>query len=262
MELSLRVIARLADLAPWLVLGMALEQVALADPRRPFRSAPFNLVYLVIVTAWQVVMFAAVSAYFARLFAALPTVVDLRLPPDAPRWWILAVGFACLMLRDFFYYWFHRLQHASKWLWWEHELHHSDPNMNVTTGARHHWVEMPLLIVFQIVPFMLLVRMDPAIAFAASLCGDVLGCFTHMNTRVSLGRLAWVVTNPQLHRIHHSVEPQHWNRNFAAYCPLWDVLFGTYYAPQPGEFPATGLRSGYVPNWLQAFAIRLPRRAK
>lgn len=34
------------------------------------------------------------------------------------------LGFAWLGARDFFYYWFHRLQHASKWLWAEHALHH------------------------------------------------------------------------------------------------------------------------------------------
>jgi sterol desaturase/sphingolipid hydroxylase (fatty acid hydroxylase superfamily) len=34
-----------------------------------------------------------------------------------------ALAFCWLAMRDFFYYWLHRLQHASKWLWAEHELH-------------------------------------------------------------------------------------------------------------------------------------------
>ena len=34
------------------------------------------------------------------------------------------------------------------------------------------------------------------------------------------------------------------DKNFAAYFPIWDVLFGTYWHPRKGEFPPTGLHSG------------------
>lgn len=35
--------------------------------------------------------------------------------------------------------------------------------------------------------------------------------------------------------------PQYRDRNFAAFFPLWDVLFGTYFAPARDEFPPTGV---------------------
>ena len=44
------------------------------------------------------------------------------------------------------------------------------------------------------------------------------------------------------HRIHHSREIAHRDKNFAVYFPIWDVLFGTYYAPAREEFPATGIQ--------------------
>ena len=50
-----------------------------------------------------------------------------------------------------------------------------------------------------------------------------------------------MLAGPQIHRIHHSRMPQHLDRNFAAYFPIWDVIFGTYYHPKPAEFPATGV---------------------
>ena len=34
---------------------------------------------------------------------------------------------------------------------------------------------------------------------------------------------------------------KHLNRNFAAFFPMWDVLFGTFWKPAPGEYPETGL---------------------
>jgi len=35
-------------------------------------------------------------------------------------------------------------------------------------------------------------------------------------------------------------ESEHRNKNFAAYFPIWDRLFGTLHVPQPGERPTTG----------------------
>ena len=46
---------------------------------------------------------------------------------------------------------------------------------------------------------------------------------------------------PQGHRIHHSRLDQHHDKNYAAYFPVWDLLFGTYHHPARDEFPPTGL---------------------
>ncbi|MBK8742853.1 MAG: hypothetical protein IPM02_26780 [Betaproteobacteria bacterium] len=40
------------------------------------------------------------------------------------------------------------------------------------------------------------------------------------------------MTSPAAHRIHHSIEQPHRDRNFAALFPVWDVLFGTYVRPR------------------------------
>ncbi|MFI4904937.1 MAG: sterol desaturase family protein, partial [Burkholderiales bacterium] len=68
--------------------------------------------------------------------------------------------------------------------------------------------------------------------------------FIHANVRLPLGGLTRVVVGPQAHRIHHSLEDAHADRNFAAVFPLWDILFGTFCAPRAGEYPRTGLHSG------------------
>jgi sterol desaturase/sphingolipid hydroxylase (fatty acid hydroxylase superfamily) len=64
--------------------------------------------------------------------------------------------------------------------------------------------------------------------------------FTHTNLRLSLGPLTPVVCGPQVHRIHHSRLPEHQDKNFAQMFPFIDVVFGTYWAPERGEFPPTG----------------------
>jgi sterol desaturase/sphingolipid hydroxylase (fatty acid hydroxylase superfamily) len=67
------------------------------------------------------------------------------------------------------------------------------------------------------------------------------GYIIHMNFRLHLGPLATVLVGPQGHRIHHSIVPEHINKNYAAFFPIWDILFGTFHRPKAGEYPATGL---------------------
>src|SRR6185369_1324115 len=146
--------------------------------------------------------------------------------------------------RDFFYYWFHRWQHHSKWLWAQHALHHSDPHINVTTAIRHHWLEVPLNAVFVTVPLYALFK-PPVITIPSAYAFVYLvGFLIHCNVRLDAGPFAKIVVSPHNHYIHHSREPQHRDKNFAQLFPLWDVLFGTYYAPRADEFPETGLSSG------------------
>ena len=58
---------------------------------------------------------------------------------------------------------------------------------------------------------------------------------------VSAFLLTGVVTGPQYHRIDHSIESNHLGKNYAAFFPIWDWIFGTYCRPAKGEWPETGL---------------------
>src|SRR5262249_9963402 len=57
--------------------------------------------------------------------------------------------------------------------------------------------------------------------------------FNHGNVRLPgwLDRLLrLVVVTPEMHRVHHSVDPRETNSNFGFNLPWWDFLFGTYKA--------------------------------
>jgi sterol desaturase/sphingolipid hydroxylase (fatty acid hydroxylase superfamily) len=48
--------------------------------------------------------------------------------------------------------------------------------------------------------------------------------------------LRWAVVTPDMHRVHHSIDPRESNSNFGFSLPWWDRLFGTYRAaPQAGH---------------------------
>ena len=93
-------------------------------------------------------------------------------------------------------------------------------------------ITIPMAILFDLSP-----QAGGAIGFAFS----AWTFFIHANLKLGLGRLSWLVDGPQVHRIHHSKLPEHFDRNFAAFFPIWDVIFGTYYHPRRGEFPPTGV---------------------
>jgi sterol desaturase/sphingolipid hydroxylase (fatty acid hydroxylase superfamily) len=143
--------------------------------------------------------------------------------------------------------------------------------MNVTTNVRHYWTETMLYALAIYLPMAILFRLPPVTVYAIAIGSASWGFFIHSNLRIELGGGSWVAGAPQVHRIHHSRLPEHADKNFAAYFPIWDVLFGTYWHPRKGEFPPTGLHSGEriesiwlllvwpLKLWLKRVLERLPR---
>jgi sterol desaturase/sphingolipid hydroxylase (fatty acid hydroxylase superfamily) len=172
------------------------------------------------------------------------------LPTVGPVLKVLAMIFVPLLLHDFWFYWVHRIEHKVPLFWAFHRLHHSDERMNTTTYMRDHFLQNGLIRaffpVFTLGLFIdLSLRQAGQAAFYSTLFLVLLSMFYHSAIRVSLPWLDRIVVTPQVHRIHHSTHPQHYNRNFADALPIFDILFGTYHRPVRDEFPATGLGPEY-----------------
>jgi sterol desaturase/sphingolipid hydroxylase (fatty acid hydroxylase superfamily) len=150
---------------------------------------------------------------------------------------LAVLAFVPLLVFDFFYYWFHRLQHVSRWLWEQHKLHHTDDALNVTTSLRSHWTEMAFRSILISIPMGMLFKITPVDAGIVTMFIGQWGYLIHANIRLPLGPLTPILCGPQAHRIHHSILPKHANHNFAAFFPIWDILFGTFYHPRRNEFP-------------------------
>jgi sterol desaturase/sphingolipid hydroxylase (fatty acid hydroxylase superfamily) len=155
-------------------------------------------------------------------------------------WWFLLSVIIMLLASDFLGYVVHRVQHKIPVLWAMHSLHHSAEALSIITGARHFWLEDAInSVVFSVVAIVFKIPLEVVTTVTAlTIMPEAL---THMNSRISLGRFALCLNNPQYHRIHHSVEPQHRDKNFCKMLPLFDVIFGTAWKPGKDEFPATGL---------------------
>ncbi|HZM95138.1 MAG TPA: sterol desaturase family protein [Vicinamibacterales bacterium] len=238
----------LALLIPFALTGLLVEAFHVAQARQSgyTRNLALNVLCTILYFAGDMVAGTFFSFCLAKLIRALPGAGVFALPTPDRLTPLYVVGVTALWLAigDFFNYWWHRLQHTSTWLWAQHEVHHSDEHLNVTSAYRHHWLESPFKTVAMVAPITYLFVPVPAIAATVSLTGLGLTFFAHMNARIGFGPLNWILLTPQMHRIHHSRESEHRDRNFAFIFPLWDVLFGTYYHPHSIEYPATGLASG------------------
>jgi len=197
------------------------------------------------------------------------------LPVFGPLLEVLAMIFVPLFLHDLWFYWAHRLEHKVPALWAFHKLHHSDENMNASTWARDHFMQAAWTAFFPIFTLGLVLDLSLAEAGKAALYSNLflmaLSMFYHSAIRVQLPWLDRILVTPQVHRIHHSTSPEHYNRNFADGLPLFDMIFGTYHCPDRDEFPATGLGAEYPaphsiwsaqfgPLWAVARMLVLKRR--
>jgi len=139
-----------------------------------------------------------------------------------------------LFLLDLAIYLQHRLFHYVPVLWRLHRMHHSDLDVDVTTGSRFHPVEILLSLCIKFLVVNPLGASPLAVLlFEIALNGTAM--FNHSNVRVPpvIERvLRLLVVTPDMHRVHHSVVRLETDSNFGFNFPWWDRLFGTY-RPQP-----------------------------
>ena len=169
---------------------------------------------------------------------------------------IIAAPVLGAIIYDFFFYWFHRAQH--RWFWRFHAVHHSIRELNAVNS--YHHISEP---VFQAIGIAL-----PASLFACDtgttvpLMAVLLhlhASYIHSPTRLHFGPLRALICDNRFHRLHHSLEERHFDRNFGAFTTLWDQLFGTACFPETGEWPATGIAGVDQPASIAAWVL-LPRR--
>ena len=238
----------------WILVLALLTAWELANPQGTqrlgsrLRGLLFWALFIPVASALHLLLAGAWAALGVRPLLSLPLFQPIAfLGPVAA----LAAVLVAWAINDFFFYWCHRIQHRFLWRW--HAVHHSIRDLNAV-NSYHHVSEALMSLVLFSVPTSLIVSDAAA---AVPLIGLVMWLqivWIHSPTRASLGPLrAWFVDN-RYHRLHHSLEERHFDRNFGAFTTLWDRLFGTHCAPEPGEWPDVGLAGVAEPadlgDWL------------
>ncbi len=144
-----------------------------------------------------------------------------------PVW--LALPLAVITL-DFIIYLQHVMFHAIPLLWRLHMVHHADLDLDVTSGARFHPIEIILSMGIKLAS-VVLIGASPEAVIIFELLLNMSAMFNHSNVKIPKKMdtiLRYFIVTPDMHLIHHSVVPEETNRNFGFSLPWWDRLLGTY----------------------------------
>lgn len=143
-----------------------------------------------------------------------------------PAWGRVVVGI--LMMDLTFYYW-HWANHRIPLLWRFHNVHHLDPDMDVSTSFRFHFVEILYSTAFRILQVVVL-GIAPLTYVVYETIFACCTMFHHSNLRLPLQLerlLNKVIVTPRMHGIHHSVVKGETNSNYSVVFRCWDWLHRT-----------------------------------
>jgi len=209
-------------------ISMAIwEQV---NPRRVLNTSKGN--------RWVVnLSITFIDAFIIRLIFPMAA-IGIALIAQEQKWGLFnriamdgwAIGITAILLFDLTIYFQHVAFHSIPLFWRLHMVHHTDLDIDVTTGARFHPVEILLSMAIKMGVIILIgAPAYSVLIFEILLNGTSM--FNHSNIFISpsIDRiLRLLVVTPDMHRVHHSVIIRETNSNFGFNFPWWDRVFRTY----------------------------------
>ncbi len=140
-----------------------------------------------------------------------------------PTWFQAVLAF---LLMDLTFYWWHRANHRIPLLWRFHNVHHFDPDLDLSTAFRFHFVELAFSAGFRILQVGLIgVSAWTYVVYELIFQAGTL--FHHSNIRLPIRverMLVVVFVTPRMHGIHHSQVPRETNSNYSTVFSFWDRL--------------------------------------
>jgi sterol desaturase/sphingolipid hydroxylase (fatty acid hydroxylase superfamily) len=250
-------------LAVFAVVLVAMAGLELWLPKRTLTSAKTTR----WITNFSIVGIATVAV---RLLAAVPRLIVPTLAPltaVAAALWAEASGVGLLPLLglagwpagivavialDFAIWLQHVISHKVPVFWALHQIHHADPDIDVTTAVRFHPVEIALSMVYKMA-WVVALGVPPVAVVVFEIILNAGAMFNHANVALPdwLDRaLRQLIVTPDMHRVHHSVLRHEHDSNFGFNLSLWDRLAGTYTA-QP-EYGHQGMTIGLAQYQTEA----------
>lgn len=232
-----------------------------AFPKRIFghesTSADIRLFFLNFLILSSAYGLAIIGAEFWSAWAsgALKAVFGGQQAVTAPVWLILAIAtVAEIVMIDLGYWAGHYLMHRVPALWEFHKVHHSAEVMTPLTEWRQHPIEMVLIpntislangMTFGVLNFTFGAALPLTLWQGNILLVVFFLTISHLrHSHVWLpftGVLGHLLHSPAHHQIHHSVAPEHHDKNLGFALSVWDWLFGTLWIPRKGEKVTFGI---------------------
>jgi sterol desaturase/sphingolipid hydroxylase (fatty acid hydroxylase superfamily) len=138
-------------------------------------------------------------------------------------------------------------------------VHHSETDLDLTTGLRFHPVEA-LFVQGLLLAVIAVLGLPPAAVALAGLTVIIQNFLTHANLRVPEFAERWLrllIITPGMHRLHHSENVPRQNTNFGTIFSVWDRVFGTYHGELPTEVEPARYGLAEIGNGSKLHALGL-----
>jgi alkylglycerol monooxygenase len=152
-------------------------------------------------------------------------------------WLSVAIAFVVL---DFQAYWVHRWAHEINIFWNKHVVHHSSEEFNLPCALRQSISQFFNLFTFFLIPAALIGVPAEVIAIIAPV-HLFLQFWYHTRHIGKMGFLEHIIVTPSHHRVHHAMNHEYLDKNYAAIFIFWDKWFGTFQAELEDIPPVYGI---------------------
>lgn len=215
-------VAGLAVFSTWETLAPFFPH---ATGRARLRHGARNLAVAALNGIVILVVFASATVFIADR-TALHRWGILNQLPLSP----LSHGVLAILAFDLWTYWWHRINHRIPFFWRFHRMHHSDPEMDATTGTRFHFGEIAMSSAIRLALIPAIgIPLVPMLIYDTILTVSVQ--FHHSNSALP-GRadryLRYLLVSPFMHKVHHSRWRPETDSNYSSLLSIWDRLFGSY----------------------------------
>ena len=164
------------------------------------------------------------------------------------------------ILIDFASYWSHRWNHEINVMWNRHIVHHSSEEFNLSCALRQSISGIIGVYFFLYVP-MALIGIPPIVIAITAPIHLFAQFWYHTRLINKMGFLEQIIVTPSHHRVHHAINEQYLDKNYAAIFILWDKWFGTFQEELPEQPPVYGVKkqvrtwNPILINWQHMFLL-------
>ena len=234
---------------------LLLEYLFPCNASQPLVGKGFlqDFVWFVFTVPTRMLILGVAGEFLHRFYEKHLEFLTVRSTAEWPK---VSQILAALFVTEFVFWISHFVRHKILSLWFFHAVHHSQTELNTFTDDRGHIVDRLVTSLLMFIPFYAF-KVDVLSAVAVvGLYVSIHSRFVHANVKINLGWLGWVVASPQFHRVHHSAESAHYDKNFAGVLSIFDYLFGTAH-PSRDVYPETGINDVTFPIEESRNVVRL-----
>ena len=128
---------------------------------------------------------------------------------------------------DFAYYWSHRFNHRINIMWNRHIIHHSSEEYNLACALRQSISGITEVYFFLYIP-LALIGVPPKVMSIILPIHLFAQFWYHTRLINKMGILEYILVTPSHHRVHHAINKEYIDKNYASIFIIWDKMFGTF----------------------------------